>query len=300
MHTFGTAGTDDFSLYADSIPHSNSVYFEAVITVFMFLFGVNFKLYFFLVIREFTPVVRGSEFRACLGIAAGSILLVALNILPLYRGLSQAYCHASFQVVSVMTTTGYATADFGLWLTFSRMILFFLMVVEAMAGSTGGSVKVVRILVVFRALKLNIQKLAHPQKVEALTLGGKPVSREEITKTFAFFSFWFVLIAICKILVALDGQNFESTITAAYTCIGNVGPGFGICGPTGSFASFSAFSRLVLSFAMPAGRLEIYPVLILILPLLSVLWAAKPGHRAERREEQTEGSDISSRASDSR
>lgn len=300
VHTFDTAGTGGFSLYADSIPHSNSVYFEAVITVFMFLFGVNFNLYFFLVIREFTPVVRGSEFRACLGIAAGSILLVALNILPLYRGLSQAYCHASFQVVSVMTTTGYATADFGLWPTFSRMILFFLMVVVAMAGSTGGSVKVVRILVVFRALKLNIQKLAHPQKVEALTLGGKPVSREEITKTFAFFSFWFVLIAICKILVALDGQDFESTITAAYTCIGNVGPGFGICGPTGSFASFSAFSRLVLSFAMPAGRLEIYPVLILILPLLSVLWAAQPGHRAERREEQTEGSDISSRASDSR
>lgn len=171
VHTFDTAGTGGFSLYADSIPHSNSVYFEAVITVFMFLFGVNFNLYFFLVIREFTPVVRGSEFRACLGIAAGSILLVALNILPLYRGLSQAFCHASFQVVSVMTTTGYATADFGLWPTFSRMILFCLMVVEAMAGSTGGSVKVVRILVVFRALKLNIQKLAHPQKVEALTLG---------------------------------------------------------------------------------------------------------------------------------
>lgn len=299
MHTFGTAGTGGFSLYADSIPHSNSVYFEAVITVFMFLFGVNFKLYFFLVIREFTLVVRGSEFRAYLGIAAGSILLVALNILPLYRGLSQAFRHASFQVVPVMTTTGYATADFGLWTTFTRMILFFLMVVGAMAGSTGG-VKVVRIMVVFKALKLNIQKLAHPQKVEALTLGGKPVSREEITETLAFFSFWFILIAICTILVALDGQDFESTITAVYTCIGNVGPGFGICGPTGSFAPFSAFSRLVLSFAMPAGRLEIYPVLILILPLLSVLWAAQPGHRAERREEQTEGSDISSRASDSR
>ncbi|MEY8469204.1 potassium transporter TrkG [Faecalibaculum rodentium] len=177
VHTFDTTGTGGFSLYADSIPHSNSVYFEAVITVFMFLFGVNFNLYFFLVIREFTPVVRGSEFCACLGIAAGSILLVALNILPLYRGLSQAFRHASFQVVSVMITTGYATADFGLWPTFSRMILFFLMVVEAMAGSTGGSVKVARILVVFRALKLNIQKPAHPQKVEALTLGICGVER---------------------------------------------------------------------------------------------------------------------------
>ena len=130
MHTFGTAGTDGFSLYAASIPHSNSVYFEAVITVFMFLFGVNFNLYFFLVIREFTPVVPGSEFRACLGIAAGSILLVAMNILPLYRGLSQAFRLASFQVVSVMTTTGYAIADFGLWPTFPRMILFFLILLD--------------------------------------------------------------------------------------------------------------------------------------------------------------------------
>lgn len=284
IHTFGTAGTGGFSLYAASIAHYHSVYFETVITVFMFLFGVNFNLYFFLVMRDVRPLLKDTEFRTYLGITIGATVLIALNILHLYGSLATALRYSSFQVVSVMTTTGYATADFNLWPTFSKMILFFLMVVGAMAGSTGGGIKVVRLLIVLRTLKLNVQKLVHPQKVEALTLSGKPVPREECTKVLAFFCFWFILIALCTVLVALDGLDFESTISAVYTCIGNVGLGFGICGPTGSFAPFSAFSKLVLSFAMLAGRLEIYPIVILSLPLFAIFRSSGKKRTIRRRD----------------
>lgn len=286
VHTFGTAGTGGFSLYADSIAHYDSVYFELVITIFMFLFGVNFNLYFFLMVRDFKAVLRDTEFRTYLGIAAAATIMIALNILHLYGSLAEALRYSSFQVVSVMTTTGYATADFNLWPTFSKMTLFFLMVVGAMAGSTGGGIKVVRLMIVIKSLKLNIQKLVHPQKVEALTLSGKPLPKEETSKTLAFFCFWFILITVCTLLVALDGYDFESTLSAVYTCIGNVGPGFGFCGPVGSFAPFSAFSKLVLSFAMLAGRLEIYPILILSVPLFALF---RPGYRHHRQRRETTG-----------
>lgn len=279
VHTFGTAGTGGFSLYSDSIAHYDSVYFEMVITVFMFLFGVNFNLYFFLFMRDFKSIWRDSELRTYAGIALAAILAVGVNILHLYGSIWTALRYSSFQVVSVMTTTGYATADFDLWPTFSKMILFFLMVVGAMAGSTGGGIKVVRLMIVVKSLSLNVQKLVHPQKVEALSLGGKPVGRMEVSKTLAFFCFWFLIIAACTLIVALDGFDFTSTLTAVYTCIGNVGPGFGICGPTGSFAPFSTLSKIVLSLAMLAGRLEIYPMMILLLPVFALFRPAKRKRR---------------------
>lgn len=269
-NTFGTAGTGGFAIYGASIGAYGSVYFEVVITVFMFLFGINFNLYFFLILRDFKPILKNEELRWYIGIVALSIVAITINILPLYHTLAESLRYSSFQVVSIITTTGYATADFNLWPTLSKMILFFLMVVGACAGSTGGGLKVTRLMIVLKKIKLNVQKLWHPHKVEAIMVDGKIVDKETVDQVMAFFGAWMILIAAATLVVALDDFDFETTLTAVYTCLGNVGPGLGLCGPTGSFALFSALSKIVLSLCMLLGRLEIYPILIFLFPLLEI------------------------------
>ena len=156
------------------------------------------------------------------------------------------------------------------------MVLLVLMVVGAMAGSTGGGIKVIRVILLTRRLRLNIEKNVHPQKVEALTVNGERIDTNVVRQSVLFVAVWFLLILICTVLVALDNYDFESTISAVFTCIGNVGPGFGLCGPVGSFTPFSGLSKLVLSFAMLTGRLELYPMLILFLPVINSLRALRP------------------------
>lgn len=271
VHTFGTAGTGGFSLYSQSIGHYNSLYFEMVITVFMFLFGVNFNIYFLLLLKDFKSIFKDGELKVYFWITVFCIITVGINILSIYGNFWEALRYSSFQVVSVMTTTGYATTDFNLWPQYSKMVLLTLMVVGAMAGSTGGGVKVIRVILLTRRLRLNIEKNVHPQKVEAVTLNGKAIENNVVSQSVLFIAAWFMLILICSMLVGLDNYDFESTISAVFTCIGNVGPGFGICGATGSFAPFSPFSKIVLSFAMLTGRLELYPILILFLPAISLV-----------------------------
>lgn len=263
-------GRGGFAIYGASIGAYGSVYFEVVITVFMFLFGINFNLYFFLILRDFNPILKNEELRWYIGIVALSIAAITINILPLYHTLAESLRYSSFQVVSIITTTGYATADFNLWPTLSKMILFFLMVVGACAGSTGGGLKVTRLMIVLKKIKLNVQKLWHPHKVEAIMVDGKIVDKETVDQVMAFFGAWMILIAAATLVVALDDFDFETTLTAVYTCLGNVGPGLGLCGPTGSFALFSALSKIVLSLCMLLGRLEIYPILIFLFPLLEI------------------------------
>lgn len=196
-------------------------------------------------------------------------MLVTINILGMYDSVPEAVRYASFQVVSIITTTGYATADFDLWPTLSKMILFFLMVVGACAGSTGGGIKVTRLMIVLKKIKLNIQKLWHPHKVEAIMVDGKIVNKETVDQIMAFFGAWMIIIAAATLIVALDNFDFTTTLTSVYTCLGNVGPGLGLCGPSGSFAMFSGLSKIVLSVCMLLGRLEIYPILIFLFPMFN-------------------------------
>ncbi len=267
-NTFGTAGTGGFAIKNTSIGWYNNTYYEVIITIFMILFGVNFNMYYFLVIRDFKSVLKNEELRGYLGIILFSILCITINILSMYHGnVLTSLRLASFQVGSIITTTGYSSCDYSVWPQFSKMILFLLTIIGASAGSTGGGVKVSRMLIIVKKIKLDIQKLIHPQKVEAITMDGKVVDSETVNQIMAYFCCFICIFGLCLFLVSLDNLDFETTVSAVATCIGNVGPGFGLCGPMGNFSMFSNLSKLVLSFAMLIGRLEIYPIIIFLFPL---------------------------------
>ncbi len=270
-NTFGTAGTGGFAVKNTSIGWYNNTYYEVVITIFMILFGINFNMYYFLMIHDFKSVLKNEELRSYLGIIVFSIVCITINILSMYGGnILTSLRLASFQVGAIITTTGYSSCDYSVWPEFSKMILFLLTIMGASAGSTGGGVKVSRILIIVKKIKLDIQKLIHPQKVEAITMDGKVVDTETVNQIMAYFCCFVFLFGLCLFLVSLDNFDFETTVSAVATCIGNVGPGFGLCGPMGNFSMFSNFSKLILSFAMLIGRLEIYPIIIFLFPLFSV------------------------------
>ncbi|MGN1275875.1 MAG: potassium transporter TrkG, partial [Floccifex sp.] len=186
----------------------------------------------------------------------------------LYPNFLGALRYASFQVATIITTTGYATCDFNVWPMFSKIILWLLMILGACAGSTGGGLKVSRFLIIIKKLKLDIQRLIHPQKVDAISMDGKIVSDELVHQIASYFCCFMIFTFICILIVSLDNFDFETTVTSVFACIGNIGPGFGICGPMGNFSSFSYLSKIVLSIAMLVGRLEIYPIIIFIVPFL--------------------------------
>ena len=190
---------------------------------------------------------------------------------------------ASFQVGSIITTTGYSSCDYSVWPQFSKMILFLLTVCGASAGSTGGGVKISRLLIIVKKIKLDIQKLLHPQKVEAITMDGKVVDAEVVNQIMAYFCCFIIIVGILLFLVSFNNFDFETTITSVMTCIGNVGPGFGLCGPMGNFSMFSDFSKIVLSFAMLIGRLEIYPIIIFLSPVLGIRNVSKSFHKRKKR-----------------
>ena len=266
-HSFGTAGTGGFGIKATSIGYYDNAYYDAIITIFMILFGVNFNIFYFILIKDFKQAFKDAEMRTYFGIIALSILLIAINILPMYDGFLEAIRYSSFQVGSIITTTGYSSCDFNLWPTFSKIILFLLMFIGASAGSTGGGIKVSRIMIVAKKIKMDLQKLIHPQKVDAITMNGKIVPEETVNQILSFFGCYMLILAFCVLAVSLDGFDFESTVTSVVACLSNIGPGLGVCGPMGSFADFSDLSKIILSGAMLIGRLEIYPILILIVPL---------------------------------
>lgn len=270
-NTFGTAGTGGFAIKNTSIGAYHNAYYEGVITVFMILFGINFNMYYFLFIRDFKAVFKNEELRTYLGIILVSIACITINILSLYHGnVLTSFRYASFQVGSIITTTGYSSIDYSVWPEFSKMIIFLLTIVGASAGSTGGGVKVSRMLIIVKKIKLDIQKLIHPQKVEAITMDGKVVDSDVVNQIMSYFCCFIMIVGVCLFLVSLNNFDFETTLTAVITCIGNVGPGFGLCGPMGNFSMFSDLSKIVLSFAMLIGRLEIYPIIIFLFPLFSI------------------------------
>ena len=260
---FGTAGTGGFGIKNDSIA-GYSPYLQNVTTIFMLLFGVNFSIYYLLLLREFRAVFKDEELRLYLGVVLVSIVLIVLNIRPVYETLEETIRHAAFQVSSIITTTGYATTDFDLWPSFSKTILLTLMVIGASAGSTGGGIKCIRVLLLFKILRRNIRQILNPQKVMVIRNNGKAVDEKVLANTNAYLAAYVVIIIISTLLVSLDGFGFETNLSAVLACFNNIGPGMAAVGPTCNFAAYSVFSKVILSVNMLAGRLEIFPILVLL------------------------------------
>ena len=265
VHAFGTAGTGGFGVKADSIA-GYSPYLQWVITVFMLLFGINFNLYYLLLIRRFRAAAQSSECWYYLGIVGVSIALITANILPMYESFQEALRLSAFQVASIVTTTGYATADFNLWPQFSKAILLLLMIVGACAGSTGGGLKVSRAVMLFKMVGKEIRHLLHPRSVNSVRFEGKQVDGATLKGVSSYFALYIIcILAICLIL-SLEPFDLETNLSATLACFNNIGPGLAAVGPASNYAAYSPLSKLVLSLAMLLGRLEIYPLLLTLIP----------------------------------
>lgn len=265
-HTFGTAGTGGFSLFADSIGHYES-HIQTIIGIFCMLFGVNFALYYALIRGDFKAIIKNSEFRLYIVVIAVSTLLIALNILPLCGGdIYSSVQQAFFQVSSVITTAGFATVNFDLWPTLSKMVLMMLMFTGCCAGSTGGGLKLIRLEVLCKVMARDVRRTVKPRSVELIKVDGRVIEEETVNGVLGFFFAYMLILLVSCVLVSFDSfvreVSFESCFTGVLTALSNVGPGFGEVGPAGSFASFTPFSKLVFSLDMLIGRLEVFPLLM--------------------------------------
>ena len=265
VHSFGTAGTGGFSIKADGIA-GYSPYIQWVITVFMFIFGVNFNLYYLLLIKRFRAVVRSEEMWCYAGAVIVSSAVIAGNIAPMFETAGESIRQAAFQVVSVITTTGYATADFNLWPGLSKAILFVLMFIGGCAGSTAGGLKVSRIILLIKNVFREIRQLLHPRSVSSVRFDGKSVDRQTQSGVNAYLGIYIICFAAVFLLISAEPFDFETNFTAVATCFNNVGPGFGAVGPTGGFSAYSAFAKYIFSVAMLLGRLEIFPLVLILAP----------------------------------
>lgn len=262
-HAMGTAGTGGFGVKADSFA-GYSPYLQNVTTVFMLLFGVNFSCYYLLLVGSFRSVFKDEELRAYLLIVVLSVAAIVWNLKDFYPTLEETVRQASFQVASIMTTTGYATTDFDLWPSFSKTVLLCLMVVGACAGSTGGGMKVARVLLLFKSMRRNILQVLHPRKVLLVRSNNSVVDEKTVASTNAYLAAYVVILFASFMVVSLDGFSTGTNFSAILCTFNNIGPGLEAVGPTCNFAGFSDLSKLVLCFDMLAGRLEIFPILVLL------------------------------------
>ncbi len=260
---FGTAGTGGFGIKNDSMA-SYSPYLQNVTTVFMLLFGVNFSCYYLLLLKQFKSVFKDEELRLYFGVVLASIVMIVLNLRGVYATLEETLRHAAFQVSSIITTTGYATTDFDLWPTFSKTVLLGLMMIGACAGSTGGGIKVARVLLLFKSLKRNIRKVLNPNKVQVIRNNGQVVDEPVLENVNAYLAAYVLILVLSIAVISLDGFSVEANLSAALSCFNNIGPGMEAVGPTCSFGIYSPLSKIVLTLDMLAGRLEIFPILILL------------------------------------
>lgn len=263
IHSFGSAGTGGFSNYADSVGHFDSAYVDGVITVFMILFGVNFSLYFLILIKEYKSVWKNEELRAYFGIIAAATAVITFNILPQYGSVTKAFRYAVFQVGTIITTTGYATTDFNLWPMLSKCILIALMIIGACASSTGGGIKVSRFLIAMKSIKREVKQMAHPKSVNLICVNGKKMSNDVIRSVFVYFMAYAGIAGLSVLIVSADNFDFATTFSSVMATLNNIGPGIEDVGATGNFSAFSPLSKLVFCFDMLAGRLEIFPFLML-------------------------------------
>ena len=259
---FGTAGTGGFGIKNDSLA-GYSPYLQNVTTVFMALFGINFSCYYLLLIGNFRSVFKDEELRMYLGILVGATLLIAWNLRGFYPTLGETFRHAAFQVSSIMTTTGFATTDFGRGPAFSQSILLLLMVIGACAGSTGGGLKCARALLLFKGLKRNIHQVLHHRRVQAIRINDQVVEEKVLDNANAYLSAYVIILFLSFLVISLDGYSIGTNFSAVLACFNNIGPGLEAVGPTCNFGGYSALSKLVLILDMLAGRLEIFPILVL-------------------------------------
>lgn len=273
VHAVGTAGTGGFGIKADGLA-SYSAYSQWVITIFMLIFGVNFNLYYLILIGRAKNILKSEELRAYIVIVLLSVAAISVNIFNMYGSVAETLRTSSFQVASIVTTTGFATTDFNLWPEFSKAIIFLLMFSGACAGSTAGGMKISRIVILFKITTNNIRKLIHPRYVGAVQFEGKKLDEDTVKGVNNYFALYFGIIAVLYLIITLDPFNFgegynafETNITAIVSCFNNIGPGLSGVGPMAGYSSYSAFSKIILSVAMLLGRLELYPLIIAALPI---------------------------------
>ena len=267
IHTFGAAGTGGFSNYNASVGAFDSPAAEIITGVFMALFGVNFSIYYYILRRNWGAVKHNSELWTYLAIMLVSSVVIAVNILPMYgHNFFTSLRYSFFQVSSIMTTTGYATADFDLWPQLSRTLLTALMLVGASAGSTGGGLKVVRMQLLVKSGIREIRHTVHPKSVNTIKIDGRTVSDSVLNGVQSFFFMYILVLIVSVLLISFDGYDLETNLTAVLSALSNIGPGFNLVGPTRNFSIFSDFSTFVLSMDMLIGRLEIFPMLMLAAP----------------------------------
>ncbi len=265
IHSFGTAGTGGFSVRTDGIA-GYSPYIHWVITVFMLLFGVNFNLYYLILIKRFRSAIKSSELWCYWGIVLAAITAIAFNIYPIYQNVSDVIRTSAFQVSSMITTTGYATVDFATWPMFSKTIIIALMFIGGCAGSTAGGLKVSRVILAFKSVLGDLKKMIHPRSVGTVRYEGRSLDQATANGVKGYFTIYFLLFFVLLILLSAEPYDFETIFSAAASCFNNVGPGLSLAGPCSNYSFFSWPSKYLLSFAMLFGRLEIYPMLLALTP----------------------------------
>lgn len=265
LHAFGTAGTGGFGIKADSIA-SYSPYLQWVIAIFMFLFGVNFNMYYLILIKKFRSAVRSGEFWTYFGIVIASTALICINILPSSASFGEALRASAFQVSAIITTTGYSTVDFDLWPTFSKTVLLVLMFIGGCAGSTSGGFKVTRVAILFKSVKQELRRMLHPRSVQTVKFEGKTVDQTTLNGVSIYLGIYLICFVLILLAISFEPLDFETNFSAALSCFNNIGPGLSAVGPMASFSVYSDLSTVILSFAMLLGRLEIYPLILALSP----------------------------------
>ena len=262
---FGTAGTGGFAIKATSMAGYSS-YCQIVTGVFMVLFGINFSIYYLLLIRQFRRVLRSEELRAYLLIILAAVVIIALDILHTYQSFGRALHESFFQVASIITTTGFATADFNAWPELSRTVLILLMIVGACAGSTGGGIKVSRFLLLIKSAKRSLAQTLRPNSVRLIHMDGELVDDPTVSNVRSYLVLYCLIAGLSMLVLSLDNFSFDTNFSAVMACLNNVGPGLGAVGPASNYSAYSLLSKLVLTFNMLLGRLELYPIIILFSP----------------------------------
>ncbi len=267
IHALGTAGTGGFSNYSDSVAHFRSVGVDVVMTVFMILFGINFSIYYFIHVRGWKDIRENDELKWYLAIVFIAIFLLTVILVPYYGSFGASLRYASFQTASIVSTSGFATDNFDLWPVQAKMILFVLTFIGSCAGSTAGGMKVIRVAILWKQTKREIRRTFQPRKVQPIRFDNKTVD-ENMLHSIAVFGFSYIMIVILgAFAIAMEGKyDLITNLTASLTCVSNVGPGFGAVGPAGSFAGYGPFAKLISCFLMLAGRLELFPMLVLLHP----------------------------------
>ena len=264
---FGTAGTGGFGIKNDSMA-SYSPYIKWVVTIFMILFGVNFNAYYLILFKQFKKAIKMEEVKCYFMIILASTLVIFINIVKTYTNVFKAFTDAAFQVGSIITTTGYSTTDFDLWPGTSKTILVMLMFVGACAGSTGGGIKVSRFVIMFKTVVKELRSYIHPKSIQKIKMDDKPVPHEVVRSVNVYGITFITIFAASIFLLSLDGKDLITNFTAVATTLNNIGPGLNLVGPTRNFDLFSPFAKFVLMFDMLAGRLELFPLLILFHPTI--------------------------------